>query len=239
VSREARRIEIFLPDEFRAILTTAERELPEQAAIVSVLALAGVRVGEALALQVDDLDFRQAELWVQRTWGREHRALGNRQIGSPKSGEAGRVLMSQELARVLQAHVSLLQAEAAVAGQPTPIWLFPEPGRETPMRPNYFYKRVWRPLLRRAAVRYRKPHTMRHTYASVLLASGAPLTFVRDQLRHSSITITADVYGHLIPRAHRETLDAIDQFARGRRRDREPEPASSRDPVAAGLRVAP
>jgi hypothetical protein len=39
-----------------------------------------------------------------------------------------------------------------------------------PIQEDAFRNNVWAPLLRRASLRYRKPHTLRHTYASMLIA---------------------------------------------------------------------
>ncbi|HSE40228.1 MAG TPA: tyrosine-type recombinase/integrase [Acidobacteriota bacterium] len=40
---------------------------------------------------------------------------------------------------------------------------------------------------------------MRHTFASLLIANGESLAYVRDQLGHSSIALTVNTYTHLIP----------------------------------------
>src|SRR5262249_11066033 len=155
----------------------------------------GVRIGEALTLKPDDLDFFQHALWVRRTWARELRALGERQIGTPKSGKPRRVDMSRQLGQILQGYVTLREAEAIIGRQPF-AWLFEDP-TGGPMRPNFFYGRVWRPLLRRVGLRQRGPHTLRHTFASLLIAQGESLAYIRDQLGHQSIKITVDTYGHL------------------------------------------
>ena len=52
-------------------------------------------------------------------------------------------------------------------------------------------------------------HTLRHTYASVLLSKGAPLTGVAKQLGHKNPDITARVYSHVI---NREQQDAVSRF---------------------------
>ena len=59
---------------------------------------------------------------------------------------------------------------------------------------------VWAPILRRAGLRYRKPHALRHTYASLLIEAGESLKYVQEQLGHHSPGFTLSVYGHLIPR---------------------------------------
>jgi integrase len=43
------------------------------------------------------------------------------------------------------------------------------------------------------------PHTLRHTWASVLLSSGVPIFLVSPYAGHATIQTTADQYGHLVP----------------------------------------
>jgi len=203
---EARTIDPFTAAELTTLLTTAEQQMPEAYPLLLTVARTGLRIGEALALKREDLDFHQGTLWVRRTWGR-------RTLGTPKSGKARRVDMSQQLRRVLEAHLTLREAEAVVAGRADTPWLFPDPDRpdgSLPLAPLVFYKSVWWSLLRRSGVRYRRPHTLRHTFASLLLQQGESVTYVRDQLGHSSIKMTVDVYGHLVPGANRQAVDRLD-----------------------------
>ena len=52
------------------------------------------------------------------------------------------------------------------------------------------------PALKRAELKGFTFHDLRHTYGSLLLDGGAPLSYVKDQMGHSSIAITAEVYAH-------------------------------------------
>jgi hypothetical protein len=56
-----------------------------------------------------------------------------------------------------------------------------------------------RPLVKQLGLRGVTPHTLRHTYASLLLADGKPLHLVQELLGHSNPGFTLAVYGHLIP----------------------------------------
>jgi hypothetical protein len=47
-------------------------------------------------------------------------------------------------------------------------------------------------------------HTLRHSAASVMMASGVPLKIVSDILGHASVAITGDIYGHVSPGVSRE-----------------------------------
>lgn len=59
-------------------------------------------------------------------------------------------------------------------------------------------QRAWERTLKRANVRYRKFHNVRHTYASKLLANGVDIKTISTLLGHSNISITADTYIHVV-----------------------------------------
>jgi integrase len=78
------------------------------------------------------------------------------------------------------------------------------------MLAEHFRWLVWIPPLTRAGLEYRKPHTLRHTFASMLIQPGESLAYVEEQLGHSSITITVDTYRHLIPGTNQAAVDRLD-----------------------------
>jgi Phage integrase family len=53
-------------------------------------------------------------------------------------------------------------------------------------------------LCNKAGLGHWHPHELRHSGASLMLAQGTPLHVVSEILGHASITITKDVYGHLV-----------------------------------------
>ncbi len=53
-------------------------------------------------------------------------------------------------------------------------------------------------------------HDLRHTSASLLLQNGESPVYVKDQMGHSSIQITVDQYGHLIPGGNKQAVDRLD-----------------------------
>jgi integrase len=62
------------------------------------------------------------------------------------------------------------------------------------------FLRAWERGLKRAGVRYRKFHNVRHTYATRLFENGVQLKTVSMLLGHANISITADVYVHVMPK---------------------------------------
>jgi integrase len=75
------------------------------------------------------------------------------------------------------------------------------------LRKRYFYK-----VLEKAGLRRIRFHDLRHSFASLLIAQGESLAYVRDQLGHSSIQITVDTYGHLVPGSNRQAVDRLDDM---------------------------
>ena len=78
---------------------------------------------------------------------------------------------------------------------------------------------VWDPAVRAAGLQGLTPHALRHTAASLAIASGANVKVVQTMLGHQSATMTLDLYGHLMDDQLDEVADAMDAArARGRAR---------------------
>ena len=60
-----------------------------------------------------------------------------------------------------------------------------------------------------------KPHDCRHTYASFMIAAGVNAKALCSITGHSSIKVTFDLYGHLMPGAEREAAALLDGFLAG------------------------
>ena len=79
-----------------------------------------------------------------------------------------------------------------------------------PLDPDNFRSRVWPKLLAKAGLRKVRIHDLRHTYASLLIAQGESLAYVKDQMGHHSIRVTVDTYGHLVPGRNKAAVDRLD-----------------------------
>ena len=79
-----------------------------------------------------------------------------------------------------------------------PDWVFcTESGG--PLDGDNLRHRVFYKLLEKAELRRVRFHDLRHTFASLLLQNRESPAYVKEQMGHSSIQVTVDVYGHLIP----------------------------------------
>jgi integrase len=70
----------------------------------------------------------------------------------------------------------------------------------TPHHAPHIGLRVLKPALDKAGLQPVRWHDLRHTFASLLIAGGANITFVSRQLGHTSSQVTLNVYAHLLDR---------------------------------------
>jgi integrase len=159
-------IEVFDRGELARLLSLAEQAVPEYHPFLLCLARTGMRLGEAIGLEWRDVHWTARVIHVRRSRRRNR-------VSHPKNGKARRVDMSRQLAETLQSLKTLQEAEAVVAGQAPPEPVFSD-RTGGPIQDDGFRNNVWAPLLRRAQLRYRKPHTLRHSYASMLIEAGEP-----------------------------------------------------------------
>jgi len=74
--------------------------------------------------------------------------------------------------------------------------------------------KVWYRLLKSAGVRRVRLHDLRHTYASLLLLAGEPMLYVKEQLGHSTVQVTVDLYGHVRPGLNRGAVNRLAEATR-------------------------
>jgi integrase len=176
----------------------------------------GLRIGEALALQWGDLDFEAREIRVER-------AISNTGvIDSPKSGHGRTVDMGLAVRDVLQRHGASL-AEGWLKRKPErddqgneipkvemPPWVFPSEAWKPQDHANV--GKVFRRALKHAGLpMHYSPHSLRHTYASLLLADGVSPAYVQEQLGHASIELTVGTYGRWLRKRAPGAVDRLDQ----------------------------
>ncbi|GAA0989525.1 Putative prophage phiRv2 integrase [Nocardioides aquaticus] len=173
-----------------------------------LLGLVGLRRGEAVALRWSDLDLNAGLLRVEQT---SVRVGGRTVIGPPKSSSGQRVVaIDEETARRLQWHqcrqrLSVLRASDERVPPPTQVFTTE---RGEPLDPAYV-SRLFSRLIAHHNLRPIRLHDLRHTSASVGLASGESLVEVSRRLGHSSITITADVYSHVSPEVAKSSAERL------------------------------
>jgi hypothetical protein len=77
--------------------------------------------------------------------------------------------------------------------------------------PDSLRFRVWCKALAKAGLRHVRIHSLRHTYASLLIAQGENIKYISSQLGHARSQFTLDRYGHLFPNEKRGASARLEQ----------------------------
>ncbi len=183
-------------DEVRALLGAAD---PKFRPFVALASFAGLRLGEAGALKVADVNFLGRTLQVARQVQRERG--GGVEIRAPKYGSERTVYLADGLVEILARHVELNRP-----GDDPERWLFEGEGDMPPHQNTVGY--WWRQTRTAAGITGLKLHDLRHFYASGLIASGCDVVTVQRALGHTKATTTLNTYAHLWPSAEDRTRKA-------------------------------
>jgi integrase len=174
----------------------------------------GLRRGELLALTWNDVDLDGGILRVRRT---VQRLRGQGLVfGPPKSTRSRRSIpLPDSSCAALQSHRQRQEMERRTAGdsrQESGLVFTTSVG--TVVEPRNL-SRIFERLVQQSGVRRIRFHDLRHTCASLLLAQGVSPRVVMDVLGHSQLSITMDLYSHVMPSALRDAADAMDRALSG------------------------
>jgi integrase len=197
-SRE-KAMEVATSEQVGALLRAS---VPEMRAYLGLCAFAGLRLGEASGLQVDDVDFLRRRLEVVR---QVQKARGGPpEIRAPKYESGRTVYASDELLEILAQHVEhyLISEDG---------FLFTGAIRQ-PIPPTTV-NGWWLRTAKAAGVTGLTLHSLRHYYASGLIADGCDVVTVQRALGHKSPSVTLNTYSHLWPTAEDRTRQASGRMA--------------------------
>jgi integrase len=171
----------FTPDEIHLLL---EKQDTKHGPFIMTAVMTGMREGELLGVQWPDIDWNKSQIYVRRT-------LQGGKFYAPKTKTSKRRIdVDQELLLELKKwRLRCPKSESDL--------VFPnEVGK--PMDATNMIKRVWYPTLRRAGLTRDRFHLLRHTNASLRIEASQNIKYIQNQLGHSSIQVTMDIYGHLM-----------------------------------------
>ena len=190
-------------DEIAALLVAARS--PEESAVVHLGLFAGLRRGEIFALRWEDIERED-----DRGSGRVHvrQAISGGQVGGPKTAYSTRTVdVPRDVVDALEAQRQSVEEECG--------WVFPSAAGDTPLDPDNWYLRSWKALRCRAGLPNDVGlHSLRHTFASLLIHHGENIKYVSRQLGHSSTSFTLDIYGHLFQEAGDRAMGRLQKAIR-------------------------
>jgi len=197
-------------EEAEALLKSAKEFCPLYYPLFLTALRAGMRRGELVALRWGDIHFGASKQDANRYIFVQHNYVYG-QFTTPKSKKPRRVDMSRQLRATLLAlrDERLIKAFLAGKNSVSDELVFPAPDGGV-LDPDHLCDRYFLPVVEKAGLRRIRFHDLRHTFGHLPIQAGAPLPYVRDQMGHSSIQVTADVYGHLLPGANVACIDKLD-----------------------------
>ncbi len=196
----------------RCLLELLQTEPIRWRAIITFDLLSGLRRAELLGLRWQDVDLDAHTITIRQT-SNYLPGLGV-YTGTPKTASSARPLLLSTAAVMM-----LLEYQAWQDGQREKLgdaWE-DQDGRVftsdtgAPVFPDsvtqWFSKFVARTGLPKVTV-----HSMRHTYATLMIADGTPLVVVSRQLGHAQTSTTANIYAHAIASAQAKAMQTFDRF---------------------------
>lgn len=164
---------------------------PRHRTLVVTAAYTGLRAGELVALRVRDLDLLRGRLHVRESASEIGKGLV---FGPTKKYQQRSVTLPRFLVDQLAEHL----AQRGVDGDRDAFVFVDTEGG--PLRQSNFYKRVYKQAVVDAGLDPKlRLHDLRHTAAALMLELGAHPRAMMERLGHSSVTVTLDTYGHLLP----------------------------------------
>lgn len=192
----------------RLLLAAHEHKLE---ALITVAITTGMRRGELMGLHWQDIDLEQGTIQIQRTVNRVGKF--GMVVSEPKTSRSRRKIeLPMFVVEVLKYHRERQQAIKKLAGNSWQdmdiVFSNTLGGYSDPSNLTRWFKA----LLKNAGLPDIRFHDLRHSAATLLLAMSVNPKIVQELLGHSSITMTMDIYSHVLPPIQSEAMGKMDSL---------------------------
>ncbi len=191
-------VAVLTPAEMQRLLIQAQEDGFYEMFLLDIST--GLRRGELLGLQWDDIDFKKCELRVNKQVRYDKKVL---KITEPKTKAANRtIVLPKELIEVLKEYKQRVKSK----------WLFPSPvkSEDVPRDPTACRKSLAK-ILERAGCKHVPFHALRHTFATQSLRYGMDIKTLASVIGHESVETTLNVYSHVTDEGMRTAAKTIDR----------------------------
>lgn len=167
--------------------------------IIWLLFMTGMRIGEASALQWDDVDFENGTLDISKTL--YYKNISNYHFTEPKTRASIRMIaLDSDTVRLLQ------EWKAVQENQCKTHFILSYNG--VPTQKHTISYAITR-FAKAANIHRIKIHGLRHSHASLLISMGENPLVIKDRLGHEDIQTTLGTYGHLYPNSNFQVADRL------------------------------
>ena len=175
---------VLSPDEVARLLRAVRQ--PKHRAVLMTIYAAGLRISEALALKVSDIDSERMVIHVRQGKGRKDRT----------------VMLSPQLLNVLREHARRVRPRD---------WLFTGRRHDQPLHATAIQRACAEACKAAGLRKHATVHTLRHSFATHLLEAGTDLRLIQTLLGHNSIKTTA-IYTHVSAQRLHATASPLDRI---------------------------
>jgi len=189
------------PDDIPRYLKAFENHYLYPAVCLAVFA--GLRRGEVLGLKWSDI--KNGNLIIQHNMTYDG-------IRPPKSGSKRLVPISAPIERVLHEQKKRQNEEKEKLWEKYYRSEFVVTKKDGTLINPRLLSNTFKRVLKRKGLEVIRFHDLRHTAASLMILEGVDLKTVSEILGHSSISITADIYGHVLEEQKRKAVGQLDKY---------------------------
>ncbi|CYV63470.1 site-specific integrase [Streptococcus suis] len=206
---EKTKMQFWTVEEFHQFLTLFEPEEYNIKLLFTVLFFTGLRLGEALALTWQDIDFSSNTIHITKSIY-VNKGISHISTTKTKAGTR-RIIINKKLSQELQ---HWQQQQKYLLGQFTSDSLTLQVFQSNPLTitKNAVEKQYKKILERDETLKKIRIHDFRHSHASLLINQGEDYLVVKERLGHASITTTIDTYSHLYPSKQKALADKLDDL---------------------------
>jgi integrase len=190
---------ILAPEQIAALITAAKAD-PERGVYIATPFLTGLRIGEMLGLQWQDIDLERNEIHVRRVQENDGKTFD-----APKTAAGFRAIPVGSTLRGMlldwRDRCPRLDGELfrmfPTRGKRQP-WPKPRLGVGGPLLYSNYRMQIWKPFLAKLGLPDVTPHSARHSYISTLQAAGIEVATVAKLAGHANPVTTLSVYSHAV-----------------------------------------
>ena len=195
--KKAREMQVLTREELQRFLIQAKAEGYYELFLLDLAT--GLRRGELMALQWDDLNFKTGVLNVNK---QVYDVRGELQLSTPKTKSSIRkIVLPPAVVEVLREYRETVNSR----------WMFPSPVKEDcPITPCVVRRRL-QLILEHAGCKHIRFHDIRHTFATLALENGMDVKTLSAMLGHVSAATTLDIYTHITDDMQRAAAANIDR----------------------------
>ena len=189
-----KRMDIITPNEFYQIIEQVNND--DMKLMLKLLFWTGLRIGEARALKIDDIDFESKTISVTKTYTH---LKGKDVITTPKTkGSIRTIKIDDILAQDIKEYLD----KARYILDDNFIFRYSK----------LYYLAIFKNIALKVLGKSLRIHDLRHSHASFLINNGVDVLLISKRLGHTNTTMTLNTYSHLYPDKEGEAIELINKI---------------------------